>query len=165
MNKQTKLFWITTAINIGWIAFMRPYTPKNIIQFELAKTIPVASEIISNWGAEGVALAKTSIYLDFMFIVLYCSAIMLGCKVCSLFSRKIALVKVGFILSWLIWVAGLCDAIENFAMLKTLEEVNQQTISMAFYLATIKFSIVLTGLLFIVTATLVGFLKPRIKNP
>lgn len=159
MTKQTKLFWIATVANIGWIAFVRPYTPKNIVQFEFAKTITSANEIISNWGTEGIALAKTSIYLDFVFIVLYCTAIMLGCRVASLFSGKAALLKVGFVLSCLICVAGLCDVIENFAMLKTLEKVNQHTLSIAFYFAAIKFCVVLIALLFILTSTTVGFIN------
>ncbi len=159
MTRQTKLFWLVTASNIGWIALMRPYTPKNIVQFEFAKTIPAAKNIILNWGAEGIALAKTSIYLDFIFIVLYCTAIMLGCRVASLFAGKAALIKIGFILSWLIWAAGLCDVIENLAMLKTLGEISQQTISIAFYFAAVKFSLVMIGLLFILTSSIIGLIS------
>src|SRR6185503_9202830 len=108
--------------------------------------IQAANNILSNWGDVGIALAKISIYLDFIFIALYCSAIMLGCRVASLFSGKAALIRIGHFLSWLIWVAGLCDVIENIAMLKTLEEVSQLAISMAFYFAAIKFIIVLASL-------------------
>lgn len=161
MTNQTKLFWLATAANIGWIAFMHPYTPKNIVQFELAEIVPVANDIISHWGIEGQALAKTSIYLDFVFIVLYCTAIMLGCKVASVFSGKTVLIKIGLVLAWLIWVAALCDVIENLAMLKTLEEVNQLTISIAFYFAAIKFSIVLMALLFILTSVSFGMINSR----
>ncbi len=169
MTKQTKLFWLVTTATIGWIVFTRPYTPKNIVQFELAKTIPASNEIISAWGATGVALATSSIYLDFIFIVLYCIAIMLGCSVSSQFSGKAMFAKIGFALSILIWAAGLFDLIENFAMLKTLTEVNQQTVSIAFYFAALKFSIVLIALLFIITSTFIGLVTskgiPQSINP
>jgi hypothetical protein len=163
MTKQTKLFWIATIATMGWITLMRVYTPKNIVQFEFAKTVPTVNEIITTWGLEGIALAKTSIYLDFIFIVLYCSAIMLGCKVASTYSGKTILIKIGVGLSWLIWFAGLCDAIENFAMLKTLEVVNQPTISIAFYFAAIKFAIVVMALLFTIISALAGLINR--KNP
>src|SRR5688572_15041526 len=164
MTKQSKLFRLFVIANIVWIAFMRAYTPKNIVQFEFAKTVSTANEIISNWGTEGIALAKTSIYLDFVFIALYCSAIMLGSRVAALFSRKTMLIKIGLVLSYLIWVAGLCDVVENFAMLKTLEGVNQQTLSVAFYFAAIKFSIVLMALLLILTSTVIGFIVKKSNN-
>jgi hypothetical protein len=163
MTKQTKFFWASVVANVGWIAFMRPYTPKNIVQFEFAKTIEGANNIISNWGSEGVELSKTSIYLDFIFIVLYCTAIMLGCKVASDYSGKAILIKIGFTLSWLIWLAGLCDIVENFAMLETLKEINQSTISIAFYSAAIKFGIVAMTLLFILTSAFTRLINK--KNP
>lgn len=159
MNKQSKLFWSVTAATIAWIIFMRPYTPANIVQFEFAKTIETATSIITVWGAEGAAKATTSIYLDFVFIVLYCSAIMLGCKVTAQFSKRELLIKIGSALALFIWVAGLCDVIENIAMLKTLESISQTTTSIAFYFAAIKFSIVGVSLIFIMIASITGLIK------
>jgi len=153
---KTKLFWIATAITIGWIIFMRPYTPKNIVQFEFAKTVENATTIITEWGVNGVELAKTSIYLDLVFIILYCSSIMLGCRVSSQFSKKEFLIKIGIFFSFLIWIAGVCDVIENVAMLKTLTEINQLPISVSFYFAAIKFSIVLITLAFVIASSLTG---------
>ena len=157
--KQTKLFWIVTAATIGWIIFMRPHTPKNIVQFEFAKSVESAGNIITTWGDVGVVKATTSIYLDFVFIILYSTAIMLGCKVSSEYSKRELLIKSGSLLSIFIWLAGLCDVIENIAMLKTLEAISQTTTSIAFYFAAIKFCIVGVCLLFMIVASLTGLVK------
>jgi hypothetical protein len=159
MRKETNVFWIVTASTIGWMVVMHTYSPKNIIQFELAGTIQTATEIISNWKADGVALAKTSTYLDFIFLVLYCGTISLGCKVASNFSRRKTLQKIGLPLSRIVWLAGICDAIENIAMLRTLQEINQLTISIAWCFATVKFIILVAALLFVITSTTAGLFR------
>jgi hypothetical protein len=141
---------------------MRIYSPSNIVQFEFAGTIQSATEIISNWGAEGTALAKTSIYLDFVFLVLYCVAFSLACRVASEFSKNPLLIKTGVMLSWIVWAAGISDAVENMGMLLTLDEINQSTISVSWYFAAIKFSILAIVLLFILASSLTGLIKKMV---
>ncbi len=164
MNKQVKLFWIATAATIGWFILMRPFTPTNIVQFELAKTIESAQQIIDTWGMDGESKARISIYLDFVFIFLYCWAIDLGCKVSTAFSNNEKLMMARKFFSRGIWFAGTCDLIENFAMLFTLSDMNEGTVSMAFYFAIIKFTIVLVALLLIFLSLGVGLFKFAIKD-
>lgn len=161
MKNQSKIFWIATLITVGWIIFMRPYTPKNIVAFELAKTIPVAEKIIADWGAEGLNKARTSIYLDFVFIILYCTSITLGCKVAAQYTGIKKIIYVAGILAFAIWLAGLLDVIENLCMLKTLAAPTLLTVTVSFYTATIKFLIVLGSLLFILTSAIIGVLKKQ----
>jgi len=164
MGKQAKLFWIVTLVTIGWIILMRPFTPVNIVQFELAKTVESAQQIIDQWGEEGISKARLSIYLDFVFIFLYAWAIDLGCKVSSAFSSNKNLIAAGFFFSRIIWFAGSCDLIENFAMLFTFSDMNELTVSMAFYFAIIKFTIVVLALLLIFISLGVGLFKAVIKD-
>jgi hypothetical protein len=161
MQKQTKLFWIATFITIVWIMLMRPYTPKNIVAFELAKTPVAAEQIINDWGAEGIEKAATSIYLDFVFILLYCSSIMLGCRVAAQYAGVKKLMSMASILALAIWVAGVLDVVENLCMLKTLTVPTVSSTATAFYAAAIKFSIVGISLVFILTSALTGLLKKK----
>lgn len=164
MDKQTKLFWIVTLATLGWIILMRPFSPSNIVQFELAKMVKSAQQIIDEWGTEGVSKARVSIYLDFVFIFLYAWAISLGCKVSTTFSANHNLITAGVFFSRIIWFAGSCDLIENFVMLFTLSKINELTVSMAFYFAVIKFTIVLVALLLIFFSFGVGLFKFAIKD-
>ena len=153
-----------TLATIGWMVLMRPLTPANIVQFELAKTILTAQQIMNNWGVEGISKAQLSIYLDFVFIFLYAWSISLGCKVSSAFSSNNNLVAAGVFFSRAIWFAGSCDIVENFSMLFTLANINELTVSMAFYFAIIKFSIVGISLLLIFFSSGVGLFKYFIKD-
>jgi hypothetical protein len=149
MNTNINHFRIALGVAIVWTIVMRLFSPANIVEFEFAGSVQKATEIIELWGDKGVSLAKTSTYLDFVFLIVYSAAISLGCLVASSFSKLQILIKTAKPLSRIVWVAGICDAIENMAMLKTLQEINQTSISIAYYFAAIKFTIVFIGLLFI----------------
>jgi hypothetical protein len=135
---------------------MRPFTPANIIQFELAKDIITAQNIINAWGSDGIGQARLSIYLDFVFLILYSWSIYLGCKVSCDFASNEWMKNIGQYLAKIIWFAGSCDFIENTAMLITLNTVNELTVLMAYYFALFKFTIVAVSLVFILLAFLVG---------
>jgi hypothetical protein len=142
---------------------MRLFSPSNIVQFELAGTTATATEIISNWAAEGIAMARTSTYLDFIYIIFYVAAIALGCRVSAGYSRSPVLEKIGIVFSLLTLVAGACDVIENIAMLRSLDNVTPTSVSIAYYFAFTKFAILFGALLFILTAFGMGALR-RVKG-
>ena len=135
---------------------MRPFTPPNIVAFELAGTVEAASKIISDWSSQQIERVRISIYLDFVFILAYCSAFMFACRASSNYSGVQFFSKTGKQLVVLIWIAGLCDAAENIAMLKTLREISQTPVSVAFYTATVKFGILLLALVFILMCMVTG---------
>lgn len=156
MRKETKNFLLAIAATAIWFFIMRPFTPPNIVAFELAGNVATAQDIISNWGPEQVERVKTSIYLDFGFILVYCSAFMFACRAAANYSRVQFFINMVQQLTWIIWFAGLCDAIENIAMLKTLSERSQTSVSIAFYFATIKFGILLITLTFVLISLVSG---------
>lgn len=157
--QQTRLFKIAILLAIAWTIMMRLFSPSNIVQFELAGTTSVASAIITNWGPEGVAMARTSTYFDFIYIIFYSAAIALGCTVAARYSKNEIMAKLGVAFAILTLIAGGCDVIENIAMLQSLQEVTQTTVSVAYYFATVKFTILITALLFVLTAFAIGALR------
>jgi hypothetical protein len=150
---------LMTLATIGWMFLMRPFTPPQIIAFELAGSVEAAEEIIGQWGADGVALARISIGLDFVFLFLYSGSISLGCRVASGYSRLPAFMQGGEWFARLAWFAGSCDLIENVALLITLNHLNELTVQMAFYFAAFKFGIVAISLLFIVISAFAGLIR------
>lgn len=162
MSPHTKNFLLTLAATIIWFFVMRPFTPTNIVAFELAGSIETAQAIISNWSLEQIAKVKTSIYLDFGFILAYCSAFMFACRAAANYSGVQFFTQTGRQLAWIVWLAGLFDAIENIAMLRTLSVITQLSVSIAFYFAAFKFAILLVALIFVLIALATGiFTKVR----
>lgn len=159
MPKQARLFQIAIIAAICWTIVMRLFSPNNIVQFEMAGTTSIATEIITNWGPDGVAMAKTSTYLDFIYLLLYSAAIALGCRAAASYSKNDIFIKVGPALALLTLIAGLCDVIENIAMLKSLNEIDQTVVSVAYYFAATKFTILFIALLFILIAFATGALR------
>ncbi len=147
-----------TGCTVAWMIFMRPFTPPNIIQFEFAKTVEQAQSIMDDWGTGGVAAARLSIYLDFVFLILYSWSVSLGCKAVIASMPAIWWKKAGEYLSTVSWFAGSCDLIENFAMLFTLSNMNEFSVSVAYYFAMFKFTIVFVCLLFIITSPAIRLL-------
>lgn len=156
MTPHSKNFILALTATVIWFFIMRPFTPPNIVAFELAGSVATAQDIISNWSPEQIDKVKTGIFLDFGFILAYCSAFMFACRAASHFSGVQFFIKTGQHLALIVWIAGLCDAIENVALLKTLTEATQSSVSIAFYFATIKFGILLITLIFVMISLVAG---------
>lgn len=159
-----RYFLWTLAVTIIWFFIMRPFTPPNIVAFELAGTAEAATNIINNWNEAQVDRVKTSIYLDFGFILAYCSAFMFACLGAATYSGIPFFIKTGKQFIVLIWLAGLCDVIENIAMLTTLNEISQTSVSIAFYTAVPKFSILLLTLVFTLICVVTGLFTRKATN-
>ncbi len=159
MSPYTKNFLFALGATVIWFFIMRPFTPPNIVAFELAGSVDAAHAIISNWSTEQISNVKIGIYLDFVFIIAYCSAFMYASRAAASFSGIEFFTKIALNGTWVIWVAGMCDAIENVSLLTTLREVTERSVSIAFYTATVKFSILLVTLAFVLIAVTAGMFK------
>ena len=147
------IFFLVTSIFIIWMKwYLLPLQSQEIIQFEMAKTIEKATLMITEWKEnEKFDLVVRSIYLDYIFIVLYTLAISLGCRFLSRLTRNGILIKTGIFFSFFIFAAGLFDIVENMAMMKNLgQPVTQTNVGFAYKMAITKFSIVLMAVFFIV---------------
>ncbi|QPH39829.1 hypothetical protein [Pedobacter endophyticus] len=164
MRNTGKKFWLITVLAVSWMLVMRPYTPNNIVAFELAKVPERALAILSEWGAAGIAKARLSIYLDFGFLILYSWSISLGCNIAGKFSMQPKLIAIGSFLAKLVWLAGLFDVLENGTMLITLNEVYDTMPAITFYCAVTKFALLAIAMVYIVLAALVGLLNLLLRT-
>ena len=158
MNTSRRLrlyFWVLLALNIGFIAwtkyYLSPLTSGDIVRFEVAKTTTVAQHIITEWTVAGtLEKAKQSIWIDYIFIVLYTAALMTAVPLLARLSRHVLLLRTGRFISMLLPVAAICDVIENIAMMKSLSgQVTNFYVTLAYDMAMVKFSIIILALIFL----------------
>lgn len=154
-------FWVALVATGAFYYWMSgrvaPLTGKEIIAFETALEADTANAYLLQWQATGIKKEKlqTSIYLDYIFIILYVSVIFAACRFFSILTGNNILKKAGTFFSWLIVGAGICDIIENLLMTRSIGYgATSATAAWAYYMAVTKFSIVLICLLFIVFCVL-----------
>jgi hypothetical protein len=159
-SRLRQFFWLFALLTIGYMiwarAYLSPLTSADIVQLEVAKTVSKAQAIIEDWKITGkYDQGVKSISLAYFFIALYTVSIALGCRFVAACTGNDILLKGGRGFAWLIWVATVCDIIENIAMSKTLlGDITQDNVSIAYNLARVKFSIVIVCILFIVACAL-----------
>ena len=162
-SRRRVLYWVlfvSTFACMGLLAFLgQGFSTKtgpdgetyDIVPFELARTPEQASAIMAVWGAEGVRSAIVQTYADYLFLVLYSSVIALGIlAVVSGLQEGSLWLKAGRGLAWGQWGAGLCDAIENAAMLVSLHGTpSAPWTQIAYGFAVVKFTLLGLGLAFL----------------
>jgi hypothetical protein len=154
-HRVRRWFLVLFLANALYILFaglyLRPLTSGEIVKFELAKEAPVAEAIVQDWTASGkMEKAVHSIYLDFLFIILYTSGLAVACVFFSRLTAHEVLIRTGYFFSYLLVAAGICDVIENVALLRSLHgSVRNWNVILAFDMATTKFSILILTALFI----------------
>jgi hypothetical protein len=149
---------ILTVIVIGGMQSVSgPLTteaaPAGIISYEFARDATTAEEIIHSWDALTKVRAGFNLGLDYLFLVLYSTAI--GCA-CAWIAGALrdsvrSLATVGTLLAWGQWLAGLLDAVENYSLLTMLFDIpTSPWPQIAWGCAVVKFSLVFLGLLYAV---------------
>lgn len=158
-------FWVLLAINCFFIIaskwYIQPLATSEIVRFELAKELSVAQRIIQEWETHGkLNHAIIGIYIDFLFIVLYTSGLSVACIYFGRLSSHEILMRTGKFFTYLLIVAGICDVVENIAMLKSLHgTVSRWSVLMAYDMATTKFSIVILSALFMAVCLVFRLLR------
>ena len=145
--------------------YLRPLTSGEIVKFELAKECSVAEAIVQEWMAAGkFDKAVQSIYLDFLFIVLYTSGLSLACIFISRLTKHEILVRTGYFFSYLLIAAGICDVIENMALLRSLHgTINNWNVILAYDMAATKFSLLILSVLFLAICLIFWVLRDKRK--
>lgn len=158
-------FWFLLLINIAFIftirSFLLPLQTGEIVQFETAKTAGKAILIIDNWVAEGkFDKAQLSIWLDYVFIVLYVMGLIVAVLFLSDSTRHPLLIRSGRFFRWLAPAAGVCDILENIFMTQTLNgDVSELNVMLTYDMAVTKFSLLIVTLLFIVLCLIFWFAR------
>ena len=151
------LFWILLALNIFFILwsrnFLQPLQTREVVRFEIAKTAPVAEGILREWttSPDGkLDKAVQAIYLDYLFIILYVAGLSIGSIYLSLLTAHPILKRAGRFIPFLIVAAGVCDVIENIAMMYSLTgHLSGWNVWVAYDMAVTKFSIIILALIFL----------------
>jgi hypothetical protein len=145
-----------------------PLTGKEIVAFELAETPDRADAMLRDFtNAMKIGLVKQSLYLDCVFLLLYGSALFVGCRYAAGLAAGVgaqqAWVRSGYRLSWLGIVALLADAVENIALLTELLPGNATvfTAQLAWAMASLKF----VSVIIVFLATMIAFGYYGIKRP
>ena len=128
--------------------------PSGIVSFELARTPDVAEEILSSWSREGKFNAAFGLGLDYLFMLLYAFALAFGTLLAA--GRHLGWLKsLGAVAGYGAFAAALFDAVENFALFQTLlGAVDTSYPAIAAICATIKFALLIFGLLYALSAWL-----------
>jgi hypothetical protein len=129
-----------------------------IIEFELARTAEKASEHNADLGESGRDAARTSLYLDYPYLILYGLFYAAACVVVAARAAERGMSRLaglGRPLAIGALVAAACDAVENAALLQVLDgHTDQPWPAIAFAFASAKFLLVIAVSLY----AIVGFL-------
>jgi hypothetical protein len=120
--------------------------PKGIVSFQMAGTLDHAREIVTSWNSEAMFWARTSLWLDFLFIPVYVLTLLLLTRHLS---RDRPGVRERTVSRWvrgLFTGAGTADVAENILLLNNLEPPSDSISLAATICALTKFTGLMLGL-------------------
>lgn len=137
-----------------------------IISFEFAASQAKAQAMIESWGTAGLVRAAFVQGLDFLFPLVYASALSLGCLMAGdvLAVRKWPLAGAGRTLAWGIWLAAGLDYVENIGLtLLLLGKGGDVWAMLAAVCAALKFGLIFLGLVYAMNGLTIHLAIPKPK--
>ncbi|MGB8645576.1 MAG: hypothetical protein WCF84_10080 [Anaerolineae bacterium] len=122
-----------------------------VVSFELAGRVAVSRAMIDSWNDFARLDVSFGLGIDFLFMVAYSTLIGMACiwAARTLRTRRWPLAALGASLAWGIWLAVLCDSIENIMLLSQLfYGVFSPLPEIAAACATVKFLLIVLGLVY-----------------
>jgi hypothetical protein len=129
-SAQKRVFWVLLVLTLFMMATLRvldvplktEIAPSGIVSFEFAGELSHARRMVESWGQKGQIAAGLSLGLDYLFLLAYAGSIGMGCVLVSRSVSKQAkrLSNVGVFLAWVLLLAALLDAVENYALIRVL---------------------------------------------
>ena len=139
------------------------FAPNGIIDFELAKTIENAQEILNSWSPLAKIFAGLSLGFDFLFLLIY--TLFISLLIHKLNERlwiNSSFYKVGEILIWSMFITAIFDAVENVCLIKLLiGNFKQYWVSVAYYFAIAKFILILISFIYIIVNSVLLLIKKK----
>ena len=153
-RKRWMWIWIGLALLMSMIMnvvggpLITEAAPTGIISFEFAGTAVNAQAMIDSWDTQAKIHAGLSMGLDFLYPIIYATAISLAVVVASgRFSGWMN--KLGAWLAWGVWVAAIFDYIENISLIQLLlGSSNDLWAQLAYWCAAIKFLLIILAILY-----------------
>jgi hypothetical protein len=125
-----------------------------VIELELMGTTHKAEQVLRDYGPDGRSAARTSLWLDYPYLVSYALFLALACGGVAERARRLGRERwaaVGGVLAWGALLAGLFDAVENLALLRVLADHPEQPYpAIAYFCALPKFALSAAALLYAV---------------
>jgi hypothetical protein len=150
---------IVTLVITFLFRFIGPTQP-TIVDFELAGSVPKAQAILEAWNENDRIHAGFSLGFDYLYMPVYSTTIALACVMAAGVLRRKAWHSVGMLLAWGLWIAAIADATENLALLTELFGNNVAPYpQVAQICATIKFGLIVLGLLYVVVGVVLRLIK------
>jgi hypothetical protein len=137
------------ALNLIGAPLQTLAAPAGIVSFELAGSVGQTRAILESWDQATRLRAAFSLGLDYVFMVVYSTAIGLACAWAASVTRasRPRWAVAGSWLAWGQWLAALLDAVENVALTVALfGTIAAPWPQMAWWCATLKFLLILAGL-------------------
>lgn len=164
---QWRLFLIALLLTLLVAAGLRSQgqsliteaAPKGIVTFELIGTMEDSRQMIDSWGERGRIMAGLNLGLDYLFMLVYACALSLGCVLASGACRDCCgwLFHLGGPLAWGALLAGLLDAVENYALIELLlGSSNDLWPAVARWCALPKFGLVAIAFIYVAIGGLVA---------
>jgi hypothetical protein len=153
---------MTLFFNLTGSTLKTTAAPAGIISYEFAGTVANAQAIIASWGEHGRLVAALGLGVDFLYPLVYASAISLACvwaaervQSATMSDSPSLAAATGVWLAWGVWLAAALDYLENVALaLLLLGSTAVIWPPLAFICATIKFILVLAGIFYVLAAWL-----------
>lgn len=156
--RRKRALWLLAA---AWLVFGLAALPSlntmsdhgtGVIELELMRTTEKAQQVLSDYGPHGRSAARTSLWLDYPYLVAYALFLSLACGAISERARRLGRERwaaAGAALAWAALAAGLFDAIENAALLRVLAgHAEQPYPGLAYTCAVLKFLLITAALLY-----------------
>ena len=161
-DKRTRVLvplLIATLVITFLFRFIGPAQP-TIVDFELAGSVPKAQAIVDAWNETDRVRAGFSLGFDYVYMPVYSTTIALACVMAAGVLKRTAWHTSGLLLAWGLWIAAVSDAIENLALYTVLLGNNVAPWpQIAQICATIKFGLILLGLLYVVAGVVLRLIK------
>ena len=161
-DKRARVFaplLAATLIITFLFRFIGPVQP-TIVDFELAGSVPKAQAIIDAWNENDRIRAGFSLGFDYLYMPVYSTAIALACVMTAGVLQRKAWLTIGLLLAWGLWLAAISDATENLALITELLGSNTAPWpQIAQICATIKFGLIVLGLLYVMVSVVMQLTK------
>lgn len=158
-SSRKRAFGPILALALGVLAIMRvldaplqtSVAPLGIVSLELAGELEVAHDMIGSWGHRGELYAALGLGLDYLFIVLYSSALALACVLVAGRLAPRAAARAGAWLAWGQYAAAVLDGIETYSLIRLLlGSAGEVWPPLAKWSALGKFALIGAGLAYVV---------------
>jgi hypothetical protein len=150
---------IATLLLTFLFRFIGPTQP-TIVDFELAGSVSNAQTIINAWSETDRIRAGFSLGIDYLYMPVYSTTIALACVLAVGVLKSKTWRSIGLLLAWGLWIAALFDAIENIALFTELLGNNVAPWpQIAQICATIKFGLILAGLVYAAVGLVLRLIK------